>query len=104
VGFEPETLKALEERNWPGNVRELLNVVERAVVVARHPRIRPEDLVLEPGRAPDTAPLLTMEDMEKQHITRALQLCGGNITAAADLLQIGRSTLYRKVADYGIPT
>lgn len=104
VGFEPDTLKALEERNWPGNVRELLNVVERAVVVARHPRIRPEDLVLEPGGAPETVPLLTMAEMEKQHITRAMQLCGGNFTAAADLLQIGRSTLYRKVADYGIPT
>ncbi len=103
-GFKPNALEALQERPWPGNVRELCNVVERALVVARHGQIRRSDLV--PG-GPEAGPetrFPTMSEMECQHITEAVQRCSGNITAAAELLKIGRSTLYRKVTEYGIPT
>ncbi len=101
-GFDPAAMKVIQEHAWPGNVRELRNVIERAVVVARGPRIRPEDLVIGAGPEAEQAPLPSMEEMEKRHILQAIQICGGNMSAAADLLKIGRSTLYRKVAEYGI--
>lgn len=103
-GFEPEALQALREYPWPGNVRELRNVIERAVVVARYRLIRREDLVLAPG-APRTngkEPFPTLEEIERRHIVRALEESEGNMKTAADLLGIGRSTLYRKVAEYGL--
>lgn len=101
-GFAPEALKTLQERPWPGNVRELRNVVERAAVVAKHHLIRPVDFAGESDSGDEEDRIATMEEAERQHILRALDRCQGNITAAADLLKIGRSTLYRKVAEYGL--
>ena len=70
--------------------------------MARQGRIAPEDL--SPGTAPagESAPFPSLEEMEREHITQAIQHCAGNMKAAADILKIGRSTLYRKVSDYGI--
>ena len=79
-------------------------MAERAAVVAKATRILPADLALERAHAPGDAPFPSMEDIEREHILRAVQICKGNIPAAADLLKIGRSTLYRKVAEYGLPT
>lgn len=103
-GFDASAIKALQERSWPGNVRELRNVIERAAVVARGVRILPGDLALERGNAPGETPFPSLDEVEREHILRAVQVCKGNIPAAADLLHIGRSTLYRKVAEYGLPT
>ncbi len=106
-GYEAGALKALQERDWPGNVRELRNVIERAVVVARNRRIRAEDFATTSprnGNEDHGGAFPTLQDLEKQHITLAIDRASGNIKAAADLLQIGRSTLYRKIADYDIPT
>ena len=103
-GFEPATIKALQDRPWPGNVRELRNVIERAAVVAKRQSVRPEDLVMERNYAPGDTPFLSLEELERDHIIHALQLSKGNIPAAAELLKIGRSTLYRKVTEYGLPT
>ncbi len=101
-GFEPEAIQALQERMWPGNVRELRNVIERALVVAKGKKIRAEDLCAENNEAQNDAPFPSLEELEREHIAKAVQMCNGNIPAAADLLKIGRSTLYRKVAEYGI--
>jgi Nif-specific regulatory protein len=101
-GFAPETLKALQDRPWLGNVRELRNVIERAVVVAKHNLIRPEDLAGGTDAAQEEPGFLTLDELERRHIVQAIERCGGNITAAADLLKIGRSTLYRKASEYGI--
>ena len=111
-GFAPDTLKALQARSWMGNVRELRNAVERALVVARGRFIAVEDLA-DSGRDGDgdgagdatrEADFPTLEVLERAHIVQALERTRGNVKQAAELLGIGRSTLYRKIADYGIPS
>jgi DNA-binding NtrC family response regulator len=101
-GFSPEALRALQNRPWPGNVRELRNTIERALVVARHKLIQPGDF--DPGSEAEeeNTGFPPLEEMEKRHIAEAIRVCNGNIREAADLLQIGRSTLYRKLDRYGI--
>ena len=100
--FTPEALRALQRQPWPGNVRELRNVVERAVVVARGEMIEDADLNLTAIRESRQEAFPSLEDLEQSHIREALRRCGGNIKEAADLLKIGRSTLYRKIAEYKI--
>ena len=87
---------------WHGNVRELRNRIERAMVTAPAERIRRKDLEQSPDAAHSDGeqPLATLEEAEKAHIHAALLRCDGNIAAAAQLLDIGRSTLYRKVSEY----
>ena len=100
-GFSPEALRALQERPWRGNVRELRNVVERAVLVARGEAIQADDLG--PKAAEGAAiPFPTLDELERGHIQRALEQSGNNIKLAAQLLGIGRSTLYRKLEDYNM--
>lgn len=104
--FEPGALEALQAYPWPGNIRELRNTVERAAVVAQQRLIRPEDLNLnEPvSLTPTGEPFLTLAEMERQHIGEALRRFAGNIKGAAEALGIGRSTLYRKITEYGLST
>jgi len=99
--FSQETIKWLESQSWPGNVRELRNLVERASVVAKGEEILPQDLVSELSvYTPEKFP--TLEELEKSHIIQALQRTQGNVVLAAELLGIGKSTLYRKIAEYQI--
>jgi len=110
-GFTPEAEAALLEYAWPGNVRELRNVVERAVLLAGGERIDAPALPLE-VLAPlvpkgGQLPYASMEtwslaDWEKQAISFALRLCGGNKTKAAELLKISRQTLRTKIREYGL--
>lgn len=105
TGFSPEALQYLDTLPWNGNVRELKNVVERAMVVAPYEGIRPEDLErdgVRPTPPSEPEPFLSLVELEKRQIREALRRCDGNIKAAAELLDIGRSTLYRKVSEYGI--
>ena len=83
-------------------------VATRAVVVAKEANITPSDLFAV-ARAPQPAanegPSIafpTLAELEKQHIEAALSRVDGNIKAAANLLGIGRSTLYRKIGEYEI--
>jgi len=99
--FTPEALRALQDRAWSGNVRELRNVIERAVVIARGELITPEEIAPQQAEGAAT-PFPTLEELEKGHILRALEQSGNNIKLAAQLLGIGRSTLYRKLEEYGI--
>jgi len=94
--------------DWPGNVRELRNVIERGVILCENGMITPADLpremVLQQSRDPTSdSPLLTLEELEKRHIGKVLDLTGGNRSRAADILGIGRKTLYRKMKDYRLP-
>lgn len=105
AGFSPEALQYLDTLPWNGNVRELKNAVERAMVVAPYDAIRPEDLERDgiPRATQESAePFLNLVELEKRQIREALRRCDGNIKAAAELLDIGRSTLYRKVSEYNI--
>lgn len=105
-GFEPEAIAMLEAREWPGNVRELKNTVERALAVASGHMISSEDLAAtvlpENEFTFDGLPLLPLAEIERRHIQTVLDACKGNMQEAADILRIGRSTIYRKIEEYGI--
>ncbi len=107
TAFTPAAADQLLRWGWPGNVRELQNVVERALVLARGPRIELEDLPDEvrnamPGiGAPGIAPVArTLADVERIHILSVLDSVDGNRTKAAAILGIGSATLFRKLKDY----
>jgi DNA-binding NtrC family response regulator len=94
-------VKLLQQHEWVGNVRELENAVERAMVVAHEPELRVEDFLLHdrPAAAHDASRAL--EDVERDHILRVVEACGGNQTHAADQLGIDRVTLHNKLKRYG---
>jgi transcriptional regulator with PAS, ATPase and Fis domain len=93
---------------WPGNVRELENAMERLAILARDEAIEPGDLPphIGAGLALGTAPALaaeqTLAEAERAHIIQILERYGGNHSRAAEALGIGRTTLWRKLKDYGI--
>ena len=105
TGFAPEAAHQLLRYSWPGNVRELENAVERAVVLARSPRIGLEDLPDEIAgvRPRSMAPgeIRTLVEVERDCIEAALRAEGGNRAQAAVRLGIGVATLYRKLKQYG---
>jgi transcriptional regulator with PAS, ATPase and Fis domain len=99
--FYPQTLNQLKLHNWPGNVRELRNAVERLAVLSPDNEISPNDLNLLDGISPqenESATTLNKFDAyEQTRILAALKQTGGNKTAAAKLLSMHRSKLYRKL-------
>lgn len=96
----PGALDVLRAHSWPGNVRELEHVLERAALLAPGDRL-PADL-LHP-RPPAVLPAAerTLADVERDHILATLEQTGGDRTAAARRLGISRSTLRRKLIEYG---
>jgi len=119
--FSKQALKSMRNHIWPGNVRELENAVERAVILTDQGKaIGPELLGL--GGVPVTFPsspdkavaseesepaeeiegILTMEEIEREHILQALTATGGNRTKAAELLAINVRTLRNKIRQYKI--
>lgn len=81
---------------WPGNVRQLRNVIDSAVVLAGGNEIQPSDFALHDATtSPDET--LNLEYWERKLIRQALEKTGHNIPEAAELLGVGRATLYRKV-------
>ncbi len=107
-GIEDEALEVLVESEWPGNVRELENVIESAFALAPGPRLRVADLprtrrLVTRRSEPSLAGIPTsLEAYECSVLERALSESGGDATAAASLLGIGRSTFYRKLAKHGL--
>jgi two-component system response regulator HydG len=96
----PEAMNQLQQQPWLGNVRELENAVERAMVVGREPELHEQDFIFKP---PDVSngSSKTLEDMERAHILRVVEECGGNQSHAAVILDIDRVTLYHKLKKYG---
>jgi Nif-specific regulatory protein len=86
---------------WPGNVRQLRNVIDSAVVLANGDTIQSEDIGLHDAGT-DHLDTLRLVDWERRLIRQALQRTGGNVPEAAQLLGIGRATLYRKIDEYKI--
>ena len=104
-GVDPEAVAYLRAQAWPGNVRELRNRVLRAVSTANQDTIQVKDVMSHvPVAGPPDAgeEFLSLAALEQRHIAQAFRKCGGNITETARILEIGRSTLYRKLAEYGI--
>ena len=105
TAIAPDAMAYLCSRSWPGNVRELRNCLLRAIMLAKHEIIRVDDVYHTPGDvATETTEdtMITLSEAEKRHIVAVLNQCGGNISMAAGVLQIGRTTLYKKMDDYDI--
>jgi DNA-binding NtrC family response regulator len=105
--ISPEVMRRFEAYRWPGNVRELRNTLERMMVLADGDLLTendlPEEMMTVAGTtaAPkEMAANLTMDELEKLAITKALEQCGGNRTHAAERLRISVRTLQRKLRHY----
>ena len=94
-------MAALQRHAWPGNIRELRNALERALILSRGETIELLHLPAEirEGKATDLSPTHSLENVERDHIARALKETDGNRTRAAALLGISRSTLKRRLAE-----
>jgi two-component system, NtrC family, response regulator HydG len=96
-----ESLELLMRHDWPGNVRELENAVERALVVGRGQEIRPSDFSFQ-FQADEPKGGKTLDDVERVHIERILRETQHNLSRAARILDIDRTTLYNKLRRYGL--
>ncbi len=106
-GFDPKVRAAFFAYSWPGNVRELRNCVESAVVLARGSVVSLEDLPpgIREAQEDDTVRIpsgSTLAEAEKILIRETLAAQGGNKSRTAEILGIGRKTLYQKLQEYGL--
>ena len=96
--FHPDAMRALMAYGWPGNVRELGHAIERAVLLAEGSAIRSQDLNLRAASDGGTRlEELSLEEVERVLIQKALARFDGNVTAAAKALGLSRSALYRRL-------
>ncbi|MEZ4330814.1 MAG: sigma-54 dependent transcriptional regulator [Myxococcota bacterium] len=109
AGFTPEAIEALCRAELPGNVRQLRNLVQGARAAAGEAVVGVRHLAIESARGPAPIPVtegvprgLTLREIERRAIVQALEDCKGNRSHAAKLLDIDRSTLRRKMQEYGI--
>ena len=112
IGVSPQAAEYLLAYAWPGNVRELQNCMEHAVVFARYEKIVVDDLPERVRRSlgarglpglpggDHLSPLVALEEVERLHVLRVLDAAGGNRTLAAQMLEIDRKTLLRKLKRY----
>ncbi len=113
----PDLLHSMMKYDWPGNVRQLENAIQRMTALNSGPLLHSEDLpsVLQTAAfraqasaastgsvAPPRDRVLPLEDLERQAIQEALAITRGDRSRAAAMLQIGRTTLYRKLKSYGM--
>ena len=99
-----EFLDRLQQHEWKGNIRELKNIIERAVILADDHQLTlenlPADLQVSGNRSSGPISAFDLASVEKLHIQRVLNHTRGNKTEAARLLNIGLTTLYRKIEEY----
>ena len=102
-GFSSEARKTLLTHAWPGNVRELRQKIMGAVLQAQTGLVTKEHLELAVTRATSPVSFALRSDAEdKERVLRALKQANGNRKVAAELLGIGRTTLYNKLEEYGL--
>jgi transcriptional regulator of acetoin/glycerol metabolism len=101
-----DALDLLSRYHWPGNIRELESTLSRAAMSSHGRTIRPGDIELLHAR--DALPsrsgehLGSLAEAERAHIRRVLDAVGWNKKHAAQVLEISRGTLYRKILEYGL--
>jgi len=107
--FSPETMKSLTSYSWPGNVRELKNTVERLCVLCEHEEVTLSDVMYNGQDTRAKAPVIdpfsgkmTLVDVEREHIEKALKHFNYQINKTATFLGIDRKTLRTKIRTYGI--
>jgi two-component system, NtrC family, response regulator len=105
-GISTAFLDHLQQLDWKGNIRELKNIIERAVILSDGPQLTvdnlPSELQVTGVRATGPISAFDLASVEKLHIQRVLNHTRGNKTEAARLLNIGLTTLYRKIEEYRI--
>jgi DNA-binding NtrC family response regulator len=103
AGFDEPVRERLMQHQYPGNVRELDHVIERAVLMAQGPQIKANDLGLSIGREDGTRlEDMSLEEVEKFLIKKALARNNGNARKAAESLGLSRSAFYRRLQHYGL--
>jgi transcriptional regulator with PAS, ATPase and Fis domain len=104
ASIQPQALQILMSYTFPGNIRELENIIERVVALTDCDQIRPLDLPQDIQHLEfDTIEgegLLPLEELEKRYIARVLERTGYNKGLAAQVLNIPRTTLWRKLKEY----
>jgi len=104
----PEAIKMLETHDWPGNIRELRNVIERLVIMTPPDTINARNLVVAEPTKEDYFAFTTLREardaFEKTFITKKLEENNWNISKTAEILQIERSNLHKKIKAYNIKT
>jgi DNA-binding NtrC family response regulator len=117
-GFTASAMAAMMDYSWPGNVRELRNAIERSVILASGDQIDAQWLGL-PDKKSKTSEIsepaaenhasaigeiepMSLAECEKRLITSVLKAAEGNKNKAAEILNIHRTTLYKKIEEYGI--
>ena len=108
-GFSRATLQAVLQYDWPGNVRELENAIERAVLLETSEVLQVNSLPPElsptapAGReAPPLPAIPPLAEIERSHISHALEASAYNVADAAQALGVNRVTLYRKLKKYDL--
>jgi transcriptional regulator of acetoin/glycerol metabolism len=101
--IHPDAMRALLAYGWPGNVRELAHAIERAVLLAEGDTLRPSDLNLRPpGEGAARLEDMSLEEVERVLIQKALTRFEGNVSAAAKALGLSRSALYRRLQRHSL--
>jgi transcriptional regulator with GAF, ATPase, and Fis domain len=110
TGITEKALSKLRHHDWPGNVRELENAIERAVIIAQGRMVTMDDLPervrgaeseASPRKSVELEIGVTMDEVEKRVILETLAYTKGDKSRTAQILGIGRKTLYRKLLQYG---
>ncbi len=105
ITISDDTKKRLNEYHWPGNIRELAHSIERAVILSKSKTLTNDDFILKiksNAASPFAEPAIRVEDYEKRAVSSALTKHNGNLSKASEELGIARSTLYRKIARFGM--
>ncbi len=106
LGFSSAAQQAMSNYAWPGNVREMINLVERSMILCQGPYIEASDLGLPTASksamrlTEEDTGLSSLEELEKEHIRKVISASGKNLSTAARILGITRSTLYSKIKKY----
>jgi DNA-binding NtrC family response regulator len=110
IAFSPLAMRMLRAYDWPGNVRELFSVVESASIRAGSPRIEAQHLpasIRDPKGAgarsrPEERYRSAAPEDERQAIIAALEQAGGSRSKAAEILGMSRTTLWRRMTEFGL--
>src|SRR6185369_1789135 len=111
-GLSAETIACIRAYGWPGNLRELRNAIERAVILAKHDQLFPEDFPAElRGQSttaattgenlPQVGSLISLDKLEEAHLRKVLEKTP-SLSEAAEILGIDQATLYRKRKKIGL--
>lgn len=104
-GISKEARKQMQLYRWPGNVRELEHAIERAVILSTGTMLAADDFNLQNRQPQGTISekeKYNLERLERDSINEVLRICGGNITLAAEMLGITRTSLYRRIEKFGL--